>query len=253
MLIDKIYLTETDPAHLVSANVESVNAYFDLHIQPDDILPTVLYSYYVDYYLSQVLNGGIAQFAYNSGWRSNTLHYVEFGLHEMGATEHLQLLEATADVIMGQIGIDNFIQFTNENLFGDNAIRDKLNELTEKFFQINEHENLQNINNAFLQNHSDTVFISFNELQKFLQQLKQNPILQQRQQQYLSELPSHLRYIYQLCEQYGCELLHLVDKENDDESWHFFTNRGRFFIKENGDNVLMMTYRNPEIVAKIEK
>lgn len=253
MLINKIYLTDTDPTQLVSSNIECVNAYFALHIEPDEMLPAILYSYYVDYYLSQVLNGGIAQFAYNTAWRSGTLHYVEFGLHEMGANEHLQLLEDIAELIIGQIGIDNFIQFTGENLLGDNAIRDKLNELTEKFLKINQYENLEHINNIFLKNHSYSVFISFSEFQQVLQTLKHHPLLKDRQQQHLAELPSHLRYIHQLCEQYGCEVLSVLDKENDSDNWHFFTNRGRFFIQETADKVVMMTYRNPEIVAEISK
>ena len=130
LLIDKIYLTETELTELVFTNIENVNAYFDLHVHSDEISPAVLYSYYVDYYLSQVLNGGIAQFAYNSRWNSGMLHYVEFGLAEMGATQHLELLEEIADVIMGQIGIDNFINFTQQNLLNKNKIHDKLNRLT---------------------------------------------------------------------------------------------------------------------------
>lgn len=252
LLIDKIYLTETEQTELVFTNIKNVNAYFDLHVHSDEISPAVLYSYYVDYYLSQVLNGGIAQFAYNSRWNSGMLHYVEFGLAEMGATQHLELLEEIADVIMGQIGIDNFINFTQQNLLNKNKIHDKLNRLTDKFLQINKKENLEILNNQFLQHHADTVFISHQEFKQFLQKLKQNPMLQARQNEHLEQLPSHVRYIRQLCDEHGCELLHIMDKEND-EHWHFFTSRGRFFMVEQGDNVVMMTYHNPEIVARINK
>lgn len=257
MLIDKIYLTETDPSLWVSDNIEHLNTYFEQHLEPDEIHPAVLYSYYVDYYLSQVQNGGIAQFAYNTQWRSGTLHYVEFGLAEMGATEHLNLLEEIADVILQDIGIDNFIEFTREDFFAETAhqqvIKDKLNALNDKFFAINARENLATLNQHFLHHHPDTVVVSFAEFQTTLQQLKQHPTLQARQHEHLSQLPSHLRRIHQLCEECGCELLHVMEKENDDEPWHFFTSRGRFFMVEQGDKVVMMTYRNPEIVASINK
>lgn len=254
MLIDKIYLTDNKPEHIIYTNIDSVNAYFEHHLQSDEILPAVLYSYYVDYYLSQVLNGGIAQFAYNTRWNSTILHFVEYGLHEMGASEHLNLLEKIADTIMHDIGIDNFLQFTEQNLLGDNAIRDKLNNLMPEFDKINQIENLEKINQNFLQNHPDLTIVSNQEFKNILKNLQQNPTIQTRKQSYLAELPTHYQYIYQLCEQYDCELLSVLDKaDTDDDNWHFFTSRGRFFLQEIDNEVLMMTYRNPIAVAKMEK
>lgn len=253
MLIDKIYLTESNPTQLVSNNIEQVNTYFDLHIASEEILPAVLHSYFVDYYLSQVMSGGIAQFAHSSQWRSAVMQYVEFGLAEMGATEHLELLDEIADVIMQDIGIDNFISFTQQNFSVESEIKTKLNTLNDKFFTINARQNLSTLNQDFLQTHPQTVFVSFAEFQTILSELKQNPVLQEKQNQHLANLPSYERYILRLCEQYGCELIHIMDRESDDENWHFFTSRGRFFMVENGDDVLMMTYRNPEIVASLSK
>ena len=72
--------------------------------------------------------------------------------------------------------------------------------LTDKFLQINKKENLEILNNQFLQHHADTVFISHQEFKQFLQKLKQNPMLQARQNEHLEQLPSHVRYIRQLCD-----------------------------------------------------
>lgn len=253
MLIDKIYITDNQPEHIIYANIDSVNAYFEHHLQSDEILPAVLYSYYVDYYLSQVLNGGIAQFAYNTRWHSTILHYVEYGLHDMGASEHLNFLEKIADMIMHEIGIDNFLQFTEQNLFDDNTIRDKLNQFMSEFDKINHIENLEKINKNYLQNHPDLSIISKFEFKEILKNISQNPIIQTRKQNYLAELPSHYQYIYQLCEQYDCELLSVLDKAENDENWHFFTSRGRFFLQETADNVLMLSYGSSAVVASMVK
>lgn len=168
MLIDKIYITDNHPEHIIYANIDSVNAYFEHHLQSDEILPAVLYSYYVDYYLSQVLNGGIVQFAYNTRWHSTILHYVEYGLHDMGASEHLNFLEKIADMIMHEIGIDNFLQFTEQNLFDDNTILDKLNQFMSEFDKINHIESLEKINKNYLQNHPDLTIISNQEFKNIL-------------------------------------------------------------------------------------
>lgn len=71
MLIDKIYITPSDDSTLLNtvfSNVDNVNAYFEQHLHSDEILPAVLYSYYAEYYRSQVLAGGVAQFAHQSRW-----------------------------------------------------------------------------------------------------------------------------------------------------------------------------------------
>lgn len=57
-----------DPCDLISSNIDVVNALLNEHLNPDEISIDALRSYYVDYFLSQLNNGGFSQFVYNSRW-----------------------------------------------------------------------------------------------------------------------------------------------------------------------------------------
>src|SRR4051812_5684805 len=47
---------------IVESNVSFVNALFDEYLTGEEVHPDALRSYYVDYYLDQVNNGGFSQF-----------------------------------------------------------------------------------------------------------------------------------------------------------------------------------------------
>lgn len=259
MLIDKTYITPSDDSTLLNtvfSNVDNVNAYFEQHLHSDEILPAVLYSYYAEYYRSQVLAGGVAQFAHQSRWQGEILHFVEHALHEIGASEHLALLDKIADKILHQIGVDNFMAFTEQAFDNTHPIAQALSVFTDEFIQINHTENLAKLNHDYLQQHLALVIIDEKDFKNLLKELDNQPTLQQRQQQFLAELLLHEQQIRQLCTIYGCELLHIFDKEKADDGWHFFTSRGRFFLQQsspqNGNEINMMTYVNPTAVATLE-
>lgn len=186
----------------------------------DEILPAVLYSYYVEYYRSQVVTGSVAQFAHQTRWQSEILHFVEHGLHEIGASEHLALLDKIADKILHQIGVDNFVASTEQSFDNRHPIAQALSVFTDEFIQINDTENLAKLNHDYLQQHSKLVIIDEEGFKNLLKELDKRLILQQRQQ-------------------------------------HFFTSRGRFFLQQsspqqNGNEINMMTYVNPTAVATLK-
>src|SRR5262245_17223458 len=91
-------LTESDVASgdnwtVVSANVEFVNALMGHRVFIDSMQPETVMSYYVDFYLAQVNNGGHEQLVRNSyvgrwvPWHKDgeTLDPIAAGLREMGA------------------------------------------------------------------------------------------------------------------------------------------------------------------------
>jgi hypothetical protein len=57
-----------------------------------------LLSYYVDYYLAEVNNGGFAQFVYNTAWKPRVVALVKQGLSAIGALKHAELFWRTAGV-----------------------------------------------------------------------------------------------------------------------------------------------------------
>jgi len=74
----------TDPEDIIYSNVELVNALFEELLEEDEIAPDALRSYYVDYYLAQLENGGFSQFVYNSQWSPLTNGFIREGLAAKG-------------------------------------------------------------------------------------------------------------------------------------------------------------------------
>lgn len=54
--------TEEGAEEVVCSNVTIVNALFDQLVHVEEIAPDALLSYYVDYYLAEVCNGGFSRF-----------------------------------------------------------------------------------------------------------------------------------------------------------------------------------------------
>ncbi len=58
--------TSSDPYSLISANIQFVNQMIQKHqVLPEQLQPEALMSYYLDYYMGQVSNGGHEQFVRN--------------------------------------------------------------------------------------------------------------------------------------------------------------------------------------------
>ena len=54
---------DSDDAYaLIQSNISFINAQLDQWLRPDEIAADAMCSYYVDFYVAQVNNGGFAQF-----------------------------------------------------------------------------------------------------------------------------------------------------------------------------------------------
>ena len=82
-------------AEVVDANVEVVNAMYAELLDIEEISPNALRSYYVDFYLTQSLGGGFAQYVFTAPDREDIDAYVRAGLENMGASAHLDLFNRT--------------------------------------------------------------------------------------------------------------------------------------------------------------
>ncbi|KAF1016500.1 MAG: hypothetical protein GAK29_04527 [Acinetobacter bereziniae] len=68
ILISKQSLESDDHYDVIMSNIDTLNELFEHYIEYDEMSAEALYSYFVDYYLAQVNNGGFSQFVYNTGW-----------------------------------------------------------------------------------------------------------------------------------------------------------------------------------------
>ena len=81
-----------EPYALPSAVVDYVNHMLHVAFYERDELPAeALWSYYVDYYLAQVNNGGHGQFVSNSGWRDATRADIDAGLTAIGLDDAMAI------------------------------------------------------------------------------------------------------------------------------------------------------------------
>src|SRR5262249_35681772 len=113
-----------EPGDIVESNISFLNALFAEHLTADEVSSDALRSYYVDYYLAQVNNGGFSQFVYNSRWSPQCIAYVREGMRAMKAKQHLEVFEEGARLVE-QFGQDRLEAYFASEYFGENPDRDE--------------------------------------------------------------------------------------------------------------------------------
>ena len=88
IVVSNVSFEAADPQRIVVSNAAFVDALFAEHLTADEIGQDALRSYFVQYYLAQMENGGFAQFVYNSDWDSHVVAKVRDGLRTIGALMH---------------------------------------------------------------------------------------------------------------------------------------------------------------------
>src|SRR5262245_7421601 len=103
-LIAEIFLVDQDYGlaygdNRVQALVEYVNDLLQRYFYLEELPPKAVQSYYVDYYMAQVLNGNVHQFVWNSRWHPLIVESVSSGLQSMGAHDQAILFDAVRDIV----------------------------------------------------------------------------------------------------------------------------------------------------------
>lgn len=152
-----------DPYDIVYSNVTFVNALLEVGVALDDVSADALRSYYVDFYLGQVNNGGFAQFVQNSKWNDAVIASIRSGLAAMGASGMVANF-AEMGTLVDKLGSARLESFLSSDLFGENAERDELNVLNKNFFALAENEDLVGLNAAWLRSLPNLVVLSLDEM-----------------------------------------------------------------------------------------
>ncbi len=114
-----------DPGEIVESIIFFLNALFEEYLTPEEVSVTALRSYYVDYYLTQVNNGGFSQFVYNSDWNPQVVALIRDGMRAMKAKKHLEVFEEGARLVE-QLGPSRLRAYLASEYFGENPDRDEL-------------------------------------------------------------------------------------------------------------------------------
>ena len=149
---------------IVYSNVTVVNLLLDQGLEEKDIHKDALGSYYADYYLAQVNNGGFSQFVYNTKWKKVVNDRVAYGLQQMKANKHLAFFN-NKRVEIDKISTKDLETYFESEYFGDNEMRDTLNNLDDAnatFYNMD--EDITELNANWLKNHKDVQILSIDDM-----------------------------------------------------------------------------------------
>lgn len=159
-----------DPYDIIDSNISFINLLreegFDGELCPDAQI-----SYYVDYYHSQVKNGGFSKFVYNSGWNEELNTLIRDGLQKMHAKEHLAYFNQQA-IIVDTYDELELAKFLDGDYFGKNPTRAAFN--NDNFLKIT--ENLIELNARWLKELPNLSILSIDDMYVEAEKILGRPI-----------------------------------------------------------------------------
>ena len=276
---------------VVDSNVTVVNAMYAELLDAPEIAPNALRSYYVDFYLTQALAGGFAQYVFTVPEREEIDAYVREGLQGMGATAHLALFNriAAAFDALSEDDADAYLDGDTEHFDdvdgdgtddGDSTDGDagsataeaarsaeavrELEGLDDDFESLLETEDILALNAAWLRSQEGLLVLAEEQLELHIaERVAQIPNLAERQaeaaEEALENAPEFELIIRELCDVAGHELQKITmgdpNYEHNGETvlaWHFTTDQGDFIMVEEDDEAYMISPSTKEIVAAVE-
>lgn len=257
---------ESSDEDVVEANVSIVDAMHTALLRTEEMSPVAVRSYYVDFYLTQSLEGGFAQYVFAAVDRAETDTLIREGMAGMGAAAHLDLFNRTV------AAYDNLSEEDEEHYLDggldesgetpDGVLR--MEELDGEFEELLERENITSLNAAWLRGQADLLVLDDEEIGAHIERLAaQIPDLPERQAQAdadaLEDDPDFEIIIRELCSVSGYELVKItmgdpnyVRGGEKTLAWHFSTDHGDFLMVEEDDEALMIDPETQEIIAAVE-
>lgn len=168
---------------VVEANAAIIDAMRKAMLRLEDMSPVAVRSCLVDFYLSQALEGGFAQYAVMAGGRIATDPLVREGMAGMGATAHLDLFNRAAEayaVLSAATATSYLAGGPGINGAGDPWAGDRgpvpgailrIEELDGEFEELLEHENITALNARWLRGQPDLLVLDDEEVGPYIQRI----------------------------------------------------------------------------------
>jgi len=252
-------VASADPYDIVYANIEVVNALFGEHLKADEIAPDALRSYYVDYYLAQINNGGFSQFVYNSHWSPLMNGYIREGLAAMKAAGHLALFNESA-ALVDRLGADGLQALLESDYFDDNPERDSLDDNNDRFNTLSETEDLIALNAVWLRSLPGLTVMTVDEIKAEVERRAATlPDRAERVRAARENEPRYLKLIRALIAKAGHELDRVTAGDPTHQhngqrvvAWHFLTDKGHHYMVDADGKALMFNGTTKQVVTEIE-
>lgn len=256
---------EAGSEEVVDANVYVVNAMYGKLLDAGEIAPAALGSYYVDFYVTQSLEGGFAQYVFTAD-RDEVDPLIREGLAGMGANAHLDLFNRTV-AAFDALSEEDEERYLDGDLDTEEESNDAvrtIEELDGEFEELFETENVTALNAAWLLSQEGLLVLDEEELDAYIErQVALIPNLEERQaaadEEALEDAPDFEVIIRELCDIAGYALQKITMGDpnymHDGEktlAWHFTTDHGDFIMVEDDEEAFMINPETQEIVAAVE-
>ncbi|MET3163325.1 UNVERIFIED_ORG: hypothetical protein ABIB19_001738 [Arthrobacter sp. UYEF10] len=250
---------------VVDANVYVVNAMYGKLLDAGEIAPAALGSYYVDFYVTQSLEGGFAQYVFTAD-RDEVDPLIREGLAGMGATAHLELFNRTV-AAFDALSEEDEERYLDGDLDAEEESTDAvrtIEELDGEFEELFETENITALNAAWLLSQEGLLVLDDEELDAYIERhVALIPNLEERQaaadEEALEDAPDFEVIIRELCDIAGYTLQKITMGDpnymHDGKktlAWHFTTDHGDFIMVEDDEEAFMINPETQEIVAAVE-
>lgn len=269
-------------ADVVDANVDVVNAMYAELLEIEEIAGNALRSYYVDFYLTQSLEGGFAQYVFTALGREDVDAFIREGLEGMGAAAHLDLFKRTVAAFeaLSEDDADSYLDGdaggdTDPDTVGDadldtdggaavSVAVQHMEELDAEFESLLETEDITALNAAWLRGQEELLLLDEEELERHIaERVARIPNLAERQaeaaEDALLDAPEFELIIRELCDVAGHTLQKItmgdpnyVHNGGTTLAWHFTTDQGEFLMLEDDEEAFMIHPESKEIVAAVE-
>ncbi|WP_028267558.1 DMP19 family protein [Arthrobacter sp. MA-N2] len=253
-------------ADVVDANVTVVNEMYEELLNHEEIATNALRSYFVDYYLTQALAGGFAQYVFTVPEREEVDVFVREGLEGMGATGHLELFNRTAAAFdsLSEDDVETYLDGDlDESEEAPEAVAE-LEALDGEFESLLETEDIIALNAAWLRGQDGVLYLDEEQLKAHIaERVALIPNLAERQAEAaeaeLENAPEFELIIRELCDVagYTLEKITMGDPNYEHDggtilAWHFTTDQGKFIMIEEDEEAFMIHPETKEIIAAVE-
>ncbi|WP_026547934.1 DMP19 family protein [Paenarthrobacter nicotinovorans] len=257
---------EAGNADVVDSNVNVVNLMYQELLNSDEIAPAALNSFFVDFYLTQALSGGFAQYVFTAPEREEVDSYVRAGLESMGATRHLDLFNRTAAAFdaLTEDEAEAYLDGELDESETPPASVVALDELDGEFESLLEEEDIIDLNAAYLRDQSELLVLTDEEIEAHIAgRVALVPDLAERQaeaeEEALANAPEFEVIIRELCDVagYALEKITMGDPNYEHDgvktlAWHFSTDHGDYLMIEDDEEAFMIHPETKEIIAAVE-
>lgn len=261
ILIKKEFFHSQEKYNRITGITDFVNLLFENYFYQHEIPKEALESYYVDYYNQEVIHGGIAQFVYNSKWKSEIVNHVFNGLRNIGAKKHAELFEKLIYTV-NELG-ERLDQFLESDYFQENIKeREILNQHNKKFFSVDEMEDLVECNWQYIGSFNNIEIVDSEtwdlRMEDIFKSLPDRDEREKEAERLAKENESdEEKKIEEILEKAGQELL-FVNGINPGEKdgqivyeWHVTTSTGDHYVIFQDDKVLLYDGDNHQVICEM--